>query len=152
MVGPSSNFLFTPSGSPIITSVTSATPTVSGFGTVTSNTQYSWRINDVLYVRGIFNTGTPAASQAQINVYWQGVIQTIDTTKCPGGGLAGQYAIGANTGAVYNLIFPGTNQTYVNMGVGTATNNSLVALNGNVISGGAGQTIGYIMEVPIVGW
>lgn len=144
--------LFVPTGLPIITSVTSTTPTIVGFGTVSANVQYSWRVNDILYVRGIFTTGTPTATEARINVYWRGDAVTVDSSKFPAGARAGDYSIGANTGSYYTIIYPSSNVTYVNMGVGSAGSNSLVVQNGNVLSGGSGQAIAYTFDVPILGW
>lgn len=152
MAGLGGQFLFRPLSNPIVTAPSSNTPSIVGFGTVSSNLQYSWRCGSFLMVQGIFSTGTSTATQAQIPTMFNGSTVTVDTSRCNASGLCGTFSVGANSGNVWTILVPSSNQAYVNMGVGSAGTNPMAAANGNSISGSAGQTIGYFFSVPIVGW
>lgn len=145
-------FMFQSYGQAMITPPFSGTPTISGFGTVTNNTQFTARVGSFAFVNGIFTSGVSGASQARIDVVFQGAAQTIDSSKLAQGSIVWMFAVGANSGNYNTIITPGSNVTYVNMGVGTAGTNPLAPANGSALSGATGQAVGYFFSVPILGW
>lgn len=128
--------------------------TISGFGTVSASAFYSRRVGDTLEVDGSFLTGTPAASQVQIGLGYNGIASnvTIDTTKVGSGVIVGVGGLGATTLNSMNVL--ATASTYVNIGYNTSggSSNQLAAINGSSVTGSSGVAIHIFFRVPIVGW
>lgn len=139
----------------VITDWQEYTPTITGFGTVTSNSAKSRRVGDTLEVQGIFVAGTPTATQGLISLGFNGGNSniSIDTSKISNGQTVVGVA-GVNTSSTTyfgNYITVGTNTTAVQINTQTSTNSALQSTNGNITSG-IGNTISYSFFVPIVGW
>lgn len=135
----------------------SYTPSFTGFGT-TTNTEFFWRrVGDTLQIRGVFRTGTVAASEASITIPSG---QAIDSAKLPSGtantAIAGifwwnsgsAWATANGIGAVFSDPAASTSKLYFTATPGTT---GLAKQNGSNIAGST-NAIQIQADVPISGW
>jgi hypothetical protein len=132
----------------------SYTPAFTGFGTVAAINFKSRRAGDSLEVVGQFQAGTTTATQAQIQIGYNGVSGNVvvDTNKVGGNliiGSGGQTTFSSTNFGIYPLS-PGTNANYINLGIQTSAQHNLTPINGNNIA--PTVYIDVCFSVPIVGW
>jgi hypothetical protein len=143
-----------PIGAVVTDWVPSTTTSVAaqGFGTVTSINYYSRRVGDSLEVHGLWATGTAAASQARVGIYFNNAPLTLDSSKVVTGSVVGRAAKGgvSATSFTESILSAGAN-TYVNVGLQSSTLTELVPANGDVVSATI-NTFAFYFSVPISGW
>ena len=129
------------------------TPTITGFGTVTTPVFLSRRVGDTLQVRGHFISGTSTAVTAQITLGYNGVNAnvTIDSSKNLGEPF-GKLTVGTSSTTLFDwAVLPNGGSTYFWVGVQSSTTNALSAALGSSIAS-SGQTVAFYGEAPISGW
>jgi len=131
----------------------SADITINGFGTVTEKEIFVRRVGNTMHMRGSFQGGTPAASQAQI-VLPDG--HTADLTGTAQTNMVGQYynssagvlTFGGN--AIFGPLHINTGGT--NLLFAPSTSSALMEnVDGNQVIG-ANQRVFFMVQVPITGW
>lgn len=130
------------------------TPTITGFGTVSSVAFYSRRVGDTLEVQGLFVPGTTTATQAQITIGYNGsnANVTIASGTKYGGGIIGHANLNAANGTYFTLdVISSPTLNYINLGAQTASSSSAVAANGSAVANSGNQVAMYF-KVPIQGW
>lgn len=128
------------------------TPTLTGFGTVSSLAFYSRRVGDNLEINGSFLTGTTTATSATFTIGVCGINGgiTIDTAKIAENTLCGTASVGVVT-SNYTYTLLATNGSTIKFGVGNSSTNPVVAQNGSTIAGSS-QSVQLFASVPISGW
>lgn len=127
----------------------SYTPTFTGFGTPT-NVSFKYRKNGPnLEIEGVFTTGTPTATEAQMTLP-EGLVSSSGLPTLSHCGTATKSA-GASTTVFgwYTLIEP--SKSYLTFGAQFSNVNALSKANGNAIFA-ASQTVSIKASVPIQGW
>lgn len=152
------NVAVTPStyvyGTPI-TDWQAYTPTISGFGTVSSVDFKSRRVGDTLEVQGKFTAGTVAASAAQVTLGYAGANANVtqDTNKIASNSQVGTYGTNAASttwfGSGSVLATAGAN--YLSFSPSSSTVSVLLGANGNLVTG-TGNFVTFFARVPITGW
>lgn len=136
-----------------ITEWVAYTPTLTGLGTATGVEFYSRRVGDTLEVRGKFTCGTTTATEARIELGFNGTsgsITSADSTKLPSGtSLCGTGAISVASAVLIHTLIE-RSVTYLTFGIQTVSNAGLTKANGTVFS--SGQTVSVFASVPITGW
>jgi hypothetical protein len=147
------NFSVSPSqyvyGTPI-TDWQSYTPTLQGFGTVTSLNAFWRRVGDSLEANIKFTTGTTSAVQAQIGLP-SGL--TINGTKISVDKAAGYWIrnVGESLGQ-YLVIAPASSPSFVTLGIqATGGFFPFTSQNGSALFG-SGEIGAFYFTVPISGW
>jgi hypothetical protein len=131
----------------------SYTPTVVGFGTISSSDFYYRSVGQNYEIQGKFTVGTPTAVQAQIPLPNGMLIHNSASTIRNGGMWWRQVAAGTPDKGGIILLTSGL--TYLNFSaagsVGSASVQILSASNGNGVVN-AGDTISFTASVPIQGF
>jgi len=123
------------------------TPSFSGFGTVSDISFIFRRVGGSIEIMGRFQSGTPVASEAQIGIP-PGLV--VDSVKVPSVRLAGYVTITTQAALTLTALATG-GDTYLNIGILSATSGGLSEQNGNsVITAGNYMSINAI--VPIQGY
>jgi hypothetical protein len=129
------------------------TPTFTGFGTASSVSVFSRRNGDTLEIRGKFTSGTPTATEARIELGFNGTSGSLtsDSAKLPTGTSLAGY--GNRSGAVasqYNyLIEPSVG--YLTIGLQDGSNSGQTKQNADQIAAN-GVSLSFFASVPIDGW
>lgn len=122
------------------------TPTLTGFGTVSSLTAAYWRLGDGLGLRVSWTCGTSTATEARCSLptgltHNMAGFQKVGDMGFSNSGAVNQGHIFAETGALAYVVFTRT------LGGIAGTDKS----NGNSL-GGSGDSLYFIARVPITGW
>jgi len=129
------------------------TPTFTGFGTVSGALIYSRRVGDSLEVKGVFTSGTPTATQAQITIGFAGINTnvSIDSGKLPSLTAVGSASVNIANSNFYSVgVTASGGNNYFTFGAQTSSTSSLVPGNGNAVTGA--NNFSFFASVPIVGW
>lgn len=129
------------------------TPTFQGAGTATSVNFFSRRVGDTLHIHGKFTTGTVTASEARVNLGFNGGDGNVsaDSTKMASLRNVGIWAAGATTATAVKVVLAEPSAAYVTFGVNVTTTPELSKLTG---SGAWASSTTYTLkaEIPISGW
>ena len=125
---------------------TSYTPTMTGFGTV-SSVDFHWqRVGGCMHILGKFTCGTNTATEAQITLP---TTATVDLTICPTVKVVGKAATGYTTAYVAIVLATG-GDAFLNIGRDETSTSSFTPVDGDSI--GNSVDIGISAMVPITGW
>jgi hypothetical protein len=130
-----------------LTAFASFTPTITGFGTVTSPSLFWKMVDGLMYIEGTFVSGTPQTSpgvQARIDLPSG---YQVDPTRVPSIRHFGTAARGAANSAVYTVLGTG-GQTYLTIGRGDVSNNPLSSTTGDLVAA-SGNTVSINAIVPV---
>lgn len=135
----------------IATNPTSWTPTITGFGTPTNVTAYSWRSGPVLKGWVKFTSGTVTGTEARVSLGYNGTNSnvTIDSTAVPSIRIVGSFAYGGNAAISVNVLAE-PSVSYVTFGVQASGNAGLTKAVGTDL--GNTTAMAFYFEVPITGW
>lgn len=136
------------------TSLVSNTPTIVGFGTVTSNTQYTRRNGSMLEVWGQFTTGNPTAVLAQISLGFNGTASNVSADHLAiGSGLVGEWTSGSPSYPTSTILASKTtDNTFVNMSSPISSQIPTAPINGNSLITVSGVLVEYKFSVTVAGW
>lgn len=132
------------------------TPGTQGFGTI-SNDDVVWMqqgLSNIYEVDGIFTSGTPSGSEAQIDLPNSKTIHaSIGISR-----IVGTWALGRNTTAHGGFIIATAGDSFVNLShreifsTNTGTShNSLTIETGSNVAVGSGDEVSFLFNVPITG-
>jgi hypothetical protein len=151
----------TASYGPVATDWVTYTPTISGFGSVSSVEFVSRREGDSLRIRGKFTSGTVADSTASVTLGFNGInanVTSADTTKIQSIADGGKWVRQTSGGSVDKggsiLISPSTGTVTfgpVETFGANSTSTALTSKNGNTIAV-ATDVIALDALIPIAGW
>ena len=127
------------------------TPTLVGFGTITSDEIYWKRSGDTIEIQGKFTAGTSTATQAQLPLPYG-----LTTSTLPSATIIGKFDRGnaSATTLKQGVIFTGTlgtNTLYFGSDDYTTASSPLTALNGSTVCG-TGEVVLFHCKVPIAQW
>ncbi len=138
---------------PTVTAWVAYTPVLTGVGAATGVEFYSRRVGDTLEIRGKFTAGTTTATEARLELGFNGTsggITSAGSTKLPSGtSLAGMCAISVTSAVTIHSLIE-RSLGYITFGVQTASAAGLTKQNGTFLS--SGQTLSVQASVPITGW
>lgn len=136
--------------------------TVSGMGTISAQHFYTKRVGDTLHVRGIYTTGTVAASTASIDLPSKYALDTAKLDSATNAQKIGNWGILAVSGGPLNattnssvnafLFYDGstTSKIFFSRQVGTVANQFDKQNGSSICSSNEKQWIEF--SVPIAGW
>lgn len=141
----------------IITDWVQYTPTVVGFGTVTSPNVFSRRVGGNLEVKGFFNSGTPTAVANSMTIGYNGANAnvSINTSIVGNNGYAGDMTSVSSASTFYRwAAYVGSSgSTTIQFGVQSSTGNSQTAnQNGSALGISNTNSVLFSFSVPIAGW
>ena len=119
------------------------TPTIQGFGAVTSKNFWYRRVGDSIEITGTGVIGTPDASEFQITLPDSLVVSS---SVAAGTSLSG--FLGRSDSGIQTSLIMTAGDTFLNAGANTA---SLTPVGGSTIVSG-GTTFSVLAKVPIQGW
>lgn len=129
----------------VLTTWTSYTPTIQGFGTIASSDFVYRRVGDSMEIQGQFVGGTIAASEIQIGLPDSKQIDTDISTVHIVGTL-----VEDGGGTVIGSVLATAGDTYLNVG-NQGSSVALTPQNGNSLFGSS-RTFSLFARVPIAGW
>ena len=140
------------SGGGTITDFAAYTPTIQGFGTVT-NVDCEWRqVGNAYEIQGIFTSGTPSGSEAQIGLPNSKTVKMTSPKQC------GTWALGRTTTAHGGFVLGTNGDAFVNLShretfsTNTAsTRNALTIETGSNVASASGDEVSFCFTVPITG-
>ena len=139
----------------VISEWTDYTPTLSGFGTTTSESFYYRRVGDSVEIMGRFVTGTVTATYAAVSLPFG---LQVDTTKIGSGSISTGYVVGSGTrGAASTggndlvMLYSGDN---TNISMSIYDNPSLQPFTSQLANAflGSANNVEVRFKVPIAGW
>ena len=122
-----------------------STSSYTGFGTVTSNTQFWRRVGDSIEILCKFIAGTGTAVEARIALPTG--LTSADTTKIPSISIAGSF--GGTSNSYHNTVTIEPSVSYITFALQNGTGSTFTKLQGTAFSG---QTISVIAKFAIQGW
>ena len=134
----------------IITPDSTYSPSLVGFGTTTGESFRYHREGEYLFGRGVFTTGTPSASEAQLPLP-SGLTIDTDTDNLE---VCGSYFRDASATDNGGPMLATAGDSFVNFGrlaFGPSTVVARSAANGNTVAG-ATEEVGVDFKVKITGW
>lgn len=135
-----------------VTNPVAYTPTLTGFGVASSINVQSWRDGAYLFVEGTFTSGTATATEARINLGYNGVDGNVTTlSTLPTVSIAGQLTTSDTAATAPWNILVEASKTYVTIGRQWNTYSGLAKQNGSAVAASS-VVVSFAFRVPIQGW
>lgn len=135
-----------------VTNPVAYTPTLTGFGVASSINVQSWRDGAYLFVEGTFTSGTATATEARINLGYNGVDGNVTTlSTLPTVSIVGQLTTSDTAATAPWNILVEASKTYVTIGRQWNTYSGLAKQNGSAVAASS-VVVSFAFRVPIQGW
>lgn len=137
-------------GAPV-TGPVAYTPTITGFGTVSSVNFTSWRVGGYLFVEGTFTSGTTTTTEARITLGHNGYNANVSTpSTLPTLSKVGDMERNQTTAAEFGVLAE-PSKNYLTLSVTSGSSAGLTKRNGDDIAS-SGQILSFTAKVQIAGW